>query len=226
MTSINTWFISDTHFGHPGILRFHENRRKLCGITLDELNENPSDALRKHDEWLINLWNDTVKKKDHIYILGDVSWFNKESTRKIIEKLHGVKFLIRGNHDKSLKGLENYFEFVGDLKEAVFTNNQYDFIDPKEKFCVEMCHFPMLTWNRRPHGTVMVHGHCHGAIDNFNANSKELRVDVGLDGNLSDYQFINLEKLYKHFTDIKDNSGCNTFNEYNEWLMNNQGFRM
>lgn len=226
MTSINTWFISDTHFGHPGILRFHEKRRILCGTTLEELNETPSVALDKHDKWLVNLWNSTVKKRDNIYILGDVSWVNRERTKKIIEKLHGTKFLIRGNHDKSIKGLENYFEFVGDIKEATFTNNQYDFIDPKETFCVEMCHYPMLTWNRRPHGTVMLHGHCHGAIDDLNTNSLELRVDAGLDGNLSGYEFINIEKLYNYFLRIRNAAGCSTFAEYQEWLMKQQRLRM
>ena len=86
-----------------------------------------------------------------------------------------------------------------------------------------MCHFPLLTWNRRPHGTVCAHGHCHGGIDDFNTKSNELRVDVGLDGQLANYQFVSLEKLYKYFTDIRDAAGCKTFTEYNEQLMDKQG---
>ena len=36
--------------------------------------------------------------------------------------------------------------------------------------------------------------------------SKELRVDVGIDGNLANYDLISLEKLANHFTKIeKDN---------------------
>lgn len=37
-------------------------------------------------------------------------------------------------------------------------------------------------------------------------DSKELRVDVGIDGNLANYDLISLEKLANHFTKIeKDN---------------------
>lgn len=180
----------------------------------------------KHDEWLINLWNTTVAKCDNVYIIGDFCLGNKERTEQILRQLRGKKFLIRGNHDKSCNGLERYFEWVGDVKEVKFTNNQYEFIDPNETFCVEMCHYPMLTWNRRPHGTVHLHGHCHGTIDRFNSESKELRVDVGLDGSFSNYGFIDIEKVYKHFIDIRNNANVATFNDYNDWLMEQQGFRM
>lgn len=225
-TKVKTWFIADTHFSHASILYFQPNRREACGVTLEELQADKQSAVIKHDEWLINLWNTTVEKCDNVYILGDFCLGNKERTEYILKKLKGKKYLIKGNHDKSCNGLDNYFEWVGDIKEVKFTNNQYDFIDPNETFCVECCHYPMLTWNRRPHGTVHLHGHCHGTIDNFNTSAKELRADVGLDGKLSNYGLIDLETIYKHFTDIKNNAGVATFNEYNEWLMQQQGFRM
>lgn len=124
---------------------------------MEELQEDKRAATEKHDEWLINKWNETIGKHDIVYHLGDFCMKNKERAEKILKRLHGKKYMIRGNHDKPLKGLENYFEWIGDIKEVKFTNNQYKFVDPKETFCVELCHYPMLTWNRRPHGTVMVH---------------------------------------------------------------------
>ena len=42
----------------------------------------------------------------------------------------------------------------------------------------------------------MVHGHCHGNIDNFNESSRDLRIDVGLDGKLANYNLVSLEQLY------------------------------
>lgn len=43
-------------------------------------------------------------------------------------------------------------------------------------------------------------------VDKINTDSKELRVDVGIDGNLANYDLISLEKLANHFTKIeKDN---------------------
>ena len=66
-----------------------------------------------------------------------------------------------------------------------------------------MCHFPMLSWEHKDKGSVMIHGHCHGKVDKINTDSKELRVDVGIDGNLANYDLISLEKLSKHLNKIE-----------------------
>lgn len=220
------WFTSDLHWGHVSILYFHPLRREACGITLEELQENKETAIAKHDAWLIKKWNETVRKKDVVYFLGDFCLKNREYTENILRQLNGKKFLIRGNHDKSLNGLENYFEWVGDLKEAKFTNNQFKFIDPNETFCVEMCHFPMLTWNRRPHGTCMVHGHSHGNANNINELTNELRVDVGFDNPYWNHEFVELEELYNYFKNIVKSHGFNNFQDYINYLMENQGYRI
>ena len=219
------FFVSDTHFSHQSILYFHPWRRDACGTTLEELQTNKAVALEKHDEWLINKWNETVRKEDEIYFLGDFCFGNREDTERILRRLKGRKHLITGNHDKSLHGLENYFESVSQIKEVKFTNNQFKFIDPNETFCVELCHYPMLTWNRRPHGTCMVHGHCHGHLDAMNTASEELRVDVGIDSELWGHEFVEVEDLYNYFLSIREKSGCSTFQDYQEWLMNKQGYR-
>ena len=220
------WFVSDTHFGHVSILYFHPLRREACGVTLEELQSDKNSAIAKHDQWLINKWNETVRKQDTVYFLGDFCLKNKEYTENILKQLKGKKFLVRGNHDKSLHGLENYFEWVGDIKEAKFTNNQFKFIDPNETFCVEMCHFPFLSWNRRPHGTCMVHGHSHGNANNVNELTGELRVDVGLDNQYWDYNFVELEQLYNYFRNIIKSHGFSTFQDYVNYLMETQGYRM
>lgn len=224
-TKIKVWFTSDLHFSHPSVLYFHPERREACGVSLEELQANKTAAIEKHDEWLINLWNETIGRQDFIYILGDFCLGNKERTEKILSRLHGRKYLIRGNHDKSCNGLERYFQWVGDIKEVKFTNNQYKFIDPEEPFCIEMCHFPMLSWNRRPHGTCHLHGHCHGSIDAYNENSKELRLDAGLDGNLSKLNFIPLEDLYSKFKEITKTTDSSTFQDHVDKLMIELGFR-
>ena len=201
-------------------------RREACGVTLEELQSDKNSAIAKHDQWLINKWNSVVRKQDTVYFLGDFCLKNKEYTENILRQLKGKKFLIRGNHDKSLNGLENYFEWVGDIKEAKFTNNQFKFIDPNETFCVEMCHFPMLTWNRRPHGTCMVHGHSHGNANNVNELTRELRVDVGLDNQYWDYNFVELEQLYNYYKNIIQSHGFSTFQDYVNYLMETQGYRI
>lgn len=225
--TMKVWFIADTHFSHLNALYFKPKRREAAGISLDELKTLPkSETIERHDKWLIELWNETVKREDTVYILGDFCLGNKIATEKILSKLHGKKFLIRGNHDKSCNGLERYFEGVYDIKEAKFNHAQFPFIKEGETFCIEMCHYPLLAWNRRTHGTCMVHGHTHGTIDKLNKDSKELRVDVGLDSELAGLNFISLEKLYGHFREIVVKSGCDTFQDYNDKLMEEQGYRM
>lgn len=172
------------------------------------------------DKYLINLWNNTVRKFDTVYFLGDFCLQNKEYTEKILKQLHGKKFLITGNHDKSLKGLENYFEDVAQIKEAKFTNNQFPFINPEETFCVEMCHYPLLTWNRRNHGSVHIHGHMHGSGDDINDKLKELRVDVGIDCSKWEFNFVELEQLYNYFIDLRNSLNCSNFTEYTTKLIN------
>jgi calcineurin-like phosphoesterase family protein len=224
-TSIKTWFTSDTHLSHPSILYFHPKRRMAAGITLEELQADKKTAIEKHDEWLIDLWNKTVKKQDNIYILGDFCLGNRERTEQILKRLNGKKYLIRGNHDKSCKGLENYFEWVGDIKEVKFTHNQYPFIDPDETFAVELCHFPMVAWNRRPHGTCHLHGHCHSSLDKYNDFSQELRLDIGIDSKIANLGLVDLETVYQHMVDIKTASGSKTFIEHTEKIMDKLGFR-
>lgn len=217
----NVWFISDLHANHLRCMFFKPGRAEVMGIDPHE-----EGAIEKHDRYLIDLWNRTVSKEDDVYILGDVCMGNREQTRKFVSQLHGHKFLILGNHDKGCKGNEDLFEWVGDIKEAKFTNNQFEFIDPEETFCVEMCHYPIMSWNRRPHGTCHAHGHCHNALTPINNASGELRVDVGFDSDLAEYQLISLEKLYKHFRKIVTDHGCNSFQEYIDYLMEKQQVRL
>lgn len=224
-TQYKAWFTSDLHFSHPSTLYFHPERREAAGVTLEELQEDKVKAIQKFDEWLINKWNNIIKKKDFVYILGDFCLGNKERTKYILSRLNGRKFLVIGNHDKSCRGLENYFEWVGDIKEVKFTHNQYPFINPEETFAVELCHFPMLTWNRRPHGTCHLHAHCHGSLDKFNEYSQELRFDVGLDSKMGNLNFIDLETVYSKMIEIRNSTDSKTFEEHTEKLMLKQGFR-
>lgn len=226
-TSQRVFFTSDLHFSHISILYFHPERLEQSGLSKEFLEENKALAIRQYDEWLVGRWNSTIKKRDSIYILGDLCLANKENTERLLNRLNGKKYLVRGNHDKSCNGLERYFEGVWDIKEAKFTNNQYKFISPDEPFCLEMCHYPLLTWNRKTHGSLSIHGHVHGYLDGYNTESGELRVDVGIDSALGKKcgGFVPLELLYEYFTDMRDRAGCKTFLEYQEMLYKKKGYR-
>lgn len=81
---INTWFISDTHFGHKKILEYEKEARPFS--TIEEMHEV-----------MIDRWNSVVSRKDVVYHLGDFA-FGKHNIR-IAERLNGKKKLIMGNHD-------------------------------------------------------------------------------------------------------------------------------
>ena len=222
----NVWFTADLHFGHESILYHRPGRRTVAGITLEELKADKKTAIAVYDKWLEGAWNDKVRRNDIVYVIGDFSMMNKHNTELLLGRLHGKKFLINGNHDKSCHGLERFFQWTGDIKEVVFNPQQWPFIRDNEPFTVELCHYPMLTWKNRPTGTCMVHGHTHGDTDPLNDNSMELRVDVGLDGKLAGYDLVSLEQLYAKFEEIRKKSGSETFRGHTEWLMERDGFRM
>ena len=184
------YITSDNHFHHKNILKHCPERQKICGAK----DENDIEAW---DKWMIEKWNNTVNKKDIVYILGDFIFGSQESARKVLQNLHGRKFLILGNHDKGVDKLENYFEQITQQKLVTFKKSNFNFLD--EDFQVFMCHYPMVTWASKHYGVINAHGHCHGRLDDYNEASTDLRVDVGIDGKLANFNFITLEQIYRYF---------------------------
>lgn len=195
------YFTSDLHFGHTNILKHSSNRP--YSDTVD---------IQAHDEWLLDLWRSTVDKRDTIYILGDLTFLKSEDARHLLEKLPGHKFLIEGNHDGSIRAYKHYFREVYQIKEMRFRPTVAPFL--KEDLGVVMCHYPMVTWNQKPRGSIMLHGHSHGKLDDYNALSPDLRFDVGIDGTLANLHFLTLEDIYNAANEKILNAGCTTFAEY------------
>lgn len=183
------WFTSDTHFSHKNIIQHSPNRAKV--------GEFNTDDLMSHDKWLIEKWNKTVAKNDIVYIIGDFSFAPSEFVKKLCGKLNGKKYLIVGNHDKSSEKLEGYFKDIKLIKCVTFKKCHFDFLE--EDFQVCMCHYAMVVWPSKHYGCVQVCGHSHGRLDEFNEESTDLRVDVGWDSKLGNYDLVSLEKLYNHF---------------------------
>lgn len=200
---VKVWFLSDSHFGHKNVLKHCPKRAEVGGFDIEDV--------KAHDKWLIDIWNKTIAKKDIVYILGDFAFSSPDIIKKeLMPKLNGQKYLILGNHDKSSQHLQGYFTQITQMKEVVFKKKNFPFIE-EENFRVFMCHYPMVTWPGKHHGVVNAHGHCHSHIDEFNEESTDLRVDVGIDGTLADFKPISLEELYRYF---KKKTGGKTFEEY------------
>jgi calcineurin-like phosphoesterase family protein len=107
---MNTFLISDTHFGHANILNF----KKSDGTPL---REGFTD-IKEHDLELIKRWNYVVGKNDKVYHLGDVGFTNFPYVKNIFDNLNGEKILIKGNHDNFK--LSQYAQIFKDVR-AVHT---------------------------------------------------------------------------------------------------------
>ncbi len=84
-----TWFISDTHFGHKNILKFDPAQAKRWR------------SVEARDIAMVRMWNETVKPEDEVFHLGDVALGRgKGWLGPLLKRLNGKKFLLLGNHDK------------------------------------------------------------------------------------------------------------------------------
>ncbi len=150
---MKVFFTADTHFGHSLMRekRGYENRALM-------------------DQDMVKIWNDIVSPEDHVYHLGDVSFHGRKYTAQFLWKLNGKIHLIRGNHDRAIKGdLEKRFEWVKDM-------HTYKSSDGKQR--VVLCHFPLLTWDRAHYGTWHFHGHSHGNLKTVETTRQDVGWDV------------------------------------------------
>ena len=139
------FFTSDLHLGHENVLR-------LCGRPFGDVEEM--------DNAIIRNWNQKVKKRDTVYILGDVVW-DKRRVAPLMESLAGKKILIMGNHDTpwaKKEAIRPLFEEVVPYLEIRL-----------EGFPVTLCHYPMLEWKGSredpPHRIGFhIHGHIHNRV--------------------------------------------------------------
>lgn len=81
-----TYLISDLHIYHENIMKYESRPFRDMDHMIKSI--------------LIN-WNNTVKKDDKVFLLGDVGFHCKEKIKEFVMQLNGRKLLILGNHDRS-----------------------------------------------------------------------------------------------------------------------------
>jgi len=140
---INTWFISDTHFGHKNILEYEKEAR-------------PFSCLEEMHEVMIDRWNSVVNRKDIIYHLGDFAFGRRNI--QIAERLNGKKKLIMGNHD--IYSSSDYIKYFDKLYGVIFWNK-----------CI-LSHMPVSEDGLCVRWFLNVHGHLHSknVLDKDNSN--------------------------------------------------------
>lgn len=121
---------SDLHFGHRNIAL-----------------KRGFDAVEQHDEFIIKMWNETVKKKDVVYILGDITMETK-TFYLYLDRLNGVKKVVGGNHDLG-KHVKELLKHINSFSGMI-----------KLRRGVILTHFPIHP-NQLRRFEINIHGHVH-----------------------------------------------------------------
>ena len=136
------YFIADTHFGDETIIKY-ENR--------------PFCSVREMDEEMIKRWNAVVADEDEVYVLGDFGADGYEG--EVLSKLHGTKYLVKGNHDAkpNAKYREFGFEEVYDRPVII------------ENFWI-LSHDALYVNTNMPYANLFGHVHNHPMIKDYSSH--------------------------------------------------------
>jgi calcineurin-like phosphoesterase family protein len=155
------FFTSDLH-------AWHRSRAEFRGFsTMEAMNEA-----------IIADWNRVVRPVDEVYLLGDVCFAGTTKTLDFLDQLNGRIHLVRGNHDKGMSGqVLQRFESVDKMMSIKVPVARGDGINTVYR--IELCHFPMLSWDLAHYGAWHLHGHSHGNCKYPHENAR--MMDVGID---------------------------------------------
>lgn len=165
------YFTADTHFNHTNTLR-REKR--------------PFETKEEFDKYVINTWNNQVKKEDTIYVLGDFLNFNfeKGDSDSWIKSIYYPKkikcdvILITGNNEERLikkvfKGNFNLFkEFA--INAGFKDVKREDFLE-YNGYLFFLNHFP----SKHKDNFINLFGHVHRSTGIY----KPFGINVGCDLN-------------------------------------------
>ena len=183
----NTWFISDTHFGHKNIIEY-------CNRPFadpDEMNGV-----------LIKRWNERIKPNDTVYHMGDMCMGNYSMIEQVLPQLNGEIHLIKGNHDhKKRLTIYNQQPNIVEIMDLtqVYTDKKIVFV---------LCHYPVtngelfeqIVENNRE--IYVIHGHTHDQGYFFDSDLNVFNVCV----DHTNFYPINLNELIsiiRRFQDVK-----------------------
>lgn len=128
------YVISDLHLGHVNLSVYR-------GFS----------SIEAHDEHIISNWNNTVTKKDVVYVLGDIT-MEKNLYSLYLPQLKGVKKVILGNHD-----MPQHVQFL-----LPYVNSVAGMFDYKGGTLTHCPIHPMELQKGR--FLFNIHGHLHGEI--------------------------------------------------------------
>lgn len=158
-TSGRVFVTADTHFGQASAIAAYDRRfpdlEEMETAYVDGIN-----AVMGAEDLLLHLGD----------FVGDLD-SRKEKIRvasRTLERL-AVKrvVLVRGNHDPTHRDFDRLFTSVHDL---------LDFRWPVGGTRVNCCHYPLRSWRGNRKGSVHLHGHAHGRLEEIGR-----ATDAGVD---------------------------------------------
>jgi calcineurin-like phosphoesterase family protein len=148
---MTTFFTSDTHFGHAGMITN---------------GWRPFASPQEMDDTLIRNWNTLVGARDTVWHLGDFTLSGAEAAEQYLSRLNGRIHLIWGNHDRnSVRKLTRW------------ESSQYATEIKLDGHRLTLCHYAMRVWNQCQRGSLMLFGHSHGNLE-INSQSADVGVDA------------------------------------------------
>ena len=168
------WFSADSHYGHKNIC--------LSTSTWIDKDTHCRDfpSLEDMNKTIVDVYNKYIQPNDDFYFLGDWSFGGINNILIFREQINCNNiYFIPGNHDEHIK------------KNKILQNGQ----KAQELFIIlpELCeitvgknnlilsHYPLVSWNNCEKGSIHLHGHTHGTINNEVLNLNFRRMDIGLD---------------------------------------------
>lgn len=149
------YYISDLHF-------YHANMNT-------QMDQRGFASFEEMNEYMIEQWNQKVRKNDEVGILGDFSIAKGEKTNELLLRLKGKKYLIVGNHDRF-------------LNDKTFDRSLFKWIEPymelnDNKRKVILSHYPVFCYNGQYRlndqgepKVYMLYGHVHNTYDELLIN--------------------------------------------------------
>ncbi len=170
------FFTADPHINHDNIRKFCNRPFK----TVDEMNEA-----------IVKNWNKVVPDDGIVFLIGDVGFGDSGELRKILNRLNGKIFLIRGNHDNPAvhKKCITRFELFDTHNQTRYEKDWVLGIEdpdaPKGIQNIHLYHYPVVDWDKKFHGGWHLHGHSHQTIIPTEIGKLLYQmklIDVGVDG--------------------------------------------
>lgn len=172
-----TFFTSDTHWGHSNIIKYSKRPYK----DVEEMNE-----------MMLQEWNKIVKPQDVIYHMGDVSFMPFPKLKNYLYRMNGTIHVTLGNHDKDIT--RNQSELLRQGKIASITH--YRELNMGGEFIV-LFHYGQRVWNKSHRGSIHLYGHSHGSLPPHGKS-----VDVGVDCKeiTHEYRPIHLDEVIRYMS--------------------------